>query len=344
VPRRRKPFASAAGAQFWYEWRSNARVLPCCVAFIQVGVVTPLLWGFGESADFAAMTACWGLLTPVLLASIVGPGFSTVEFGSVRKTVPTFLATRPVSCGDLVMTKLRVAGYSALISWLIVLALLPLSLALWCDNSRLLAGWQWLAEHFSPLFPWVLAVFVLFLAFAYTWKSMVGSMYINLAGRPVMMSILGLAFFLPLVAGGIGLLVVVEDSMSEGGGDVIRQLLPYLKWGFQRIPWLVWILNGLFIGKVWFAVWSWRQSWRRGLVSARAIVGYLGFWLTATACLIALAHVLFVLARSATVTSEIDLPAHVAWIEALFLLVLLRFLPLGRLGLAPMALAWNRHR
>jgi hypothetical protein len=146
------------------------------------------------------------------------------------------------------------------------------------------------------------------------------------------------------VAAGIAALVVVEQWTSADGEELRRQAWLWAQWAFQRIPWIAWILNVLFVAKVGFAVWSWRRSWRRGLVSGRAVLTYFGLWWTCTACLVGLMHALFALVRSAADPSGFDLPAHVGWLEYVVLLGMLCFLPLGRLGLAPTALAWNRHR
>jgi hypothetical protein len=343
LPRRRRPFASAAGAQFWYEWRLNGLYLPGCVGFIQVGVIGPLLCAWGTSPGFALATACWGLLLPVLLAVLVGQMTARLDFRVGRDSIPTFLATRPVSSGDLVLTKLRVAGLSVAVSWLLVLTLTPLWLVLWADTTPLAEMWRRFREHSPPLFPWVLVAFVLLLAVAFTWKRMVGNLYLQLSGR-LWNSLLNAVGPLFLVACGIAGLVVVENWSSAGGEEMRRQALRWAGWGFQQVPWFAWILNGLFVGKVWFAVWSWRRCWRRGLVSARAAGTFLGLWLAGSLCLVALAHTLFALVRSSPASSGYELPAHVGWVEYCCLLGLLLFLPLARLGLAPSALASYRHR
>jgi hypothetical protein len=343
LPRRRRPFASAAGAQFWYEWRLNGLYLPGCVAFIQVGFIGPLLWGWGTSPGFALPTACWGLALPLLLAVFVGPLTARLDFRAGRDSFPLFLGTRPVSSGDLVLTKLRVAGLSVAVSWLLVLTLTPLWLVLWADLGPLPEPARRFLDRYPPLLPWALAAWVLLFAIAFTWKKMVGSLHLLLSGSR-RNNLLNAAGLLLLVAGVIAVLVLIEQWSAADGAELRRQAWLWARWGFQHLPWFAWSLNGLFVAKVWLAVWTWRRCWRRGLVSARAAGAYLAFWLTGTACLVALAHTLFVLVRSSTDPSGFDLPAHVGWLEYCVLLGLLLFLPLARLGLAPTALASNRHR
>jgi hypothetical protein len=274
----------------------------------------------------------------------IGPLSARLDHHAGRNSFPAFLATRPVSAGDLVLTKLRAAGLSAAVSWLLVLTLTPLWLILWCNPAPLIEAGRRLLERYPPLFPWLLGALAILLAAAFTWKKMVGGLHLQLAGPSVrnnLMSTVGVLFpVLAVIAG----LFTVERLSAAGDDELRRQAWLWAKWGFERIPWFAWILNGLVILKVWLAVWSWGRCRRRDLVSARAVVAYFAFWVAATGCLVALTHALFVLARSAEVASELDLPAHVGWLEYGVLLGLMLFLPLARMGLAPAALERNRHR
>jgi len=83
--------------------------------------------------------------------------------------------------------------------------------------------------------------------------------------------------------------------------------------------------------KLSMAVVSWRAATRRGLVLSGAWV-YLAVWSAATACLVALTWLVL------SPVEGLSLP----W--AVLLLSCLLFVPLARPALAPLALAWNRHR
>ena len=62
------------------------------------------------------------LAAPVVLAVPVGMAFSKPTFWSEDLAVPAFVAVRPLSSEDLVATKVKVAAASAVLSWVVVLA------------------------------------------------------------------------------------------------------------------------------------------------------------------------------------------------------------------------------
>ena len=150
-----------------------------------------------------------------------------------------------------------------------------------------------------------------------TWNLLVGSLWLGYSGRPW--------FFYGGVAAGIVLLVAVLVAVgifSDTSDSDSRFVLAMLHW----IPWL---LAAAFVCKAWAAVWVLMKASRAGLVSLRAIVGYLVFWGVSTGCLLLL---------SAFISPRIE------WLRYSLYLAALLAVPLVRVQAASLAVAWNRHR
>jgi hypothetical protein len=92
---------------------------------------------------------------------------------------------------------------------------------------------------------------------------------------------------------------------------------------------LPWLFTFGFIAKILIAVWAFGEANRRGLLSRRASVKYFAFWLLGTIWLVAI---------SSTLCQGTVFPQPLVTLGAALLL------PLARVGLAPLALAWGRHR
>ena len=94
-------------------------------------------------------------------------------------------------------------------------------------------------------------------------------------------------------------------------------------------PLLPWVVAVALIGKFSAAAWALTEARRRGLLTARFILGYVLLWCAATACLVA--------------TADRLLP-DLAWRRHLAVFSAVLLFPLARIGLATLALAWNRHQ
>ena len=133
-----------------------------------------------------------------------------------------------------------------------------------------------------------------------------------------------------------GIFVFVEAGLGTEMTGILY-LVP-------AIPWCAWLLNGLFIFKVGLAAWSWQASQRRGLLSGRTLWGYVAVWLAGTLCLAALPLLFFFPLHQEPAGDPLDWVIHIGWLKYLFTLAALLLLPWARIGLAPLALASNRHR
>lgn len=317
LPRRKKDFASAAAAQFWFEWRRAGWVLPACVAFVIVAIVLPISWYGRDDARYTNYILGRLLVAPFVLAFVIGKAFIKCEFWSTNLALPSFLAVRPMGDGEFVAAKLKVAAVSAAITGLLIITFLALWLSLWANTTQLVRFlWQ-----LQMLFPhsWPIILLLTFCAaLVLIWRCLVSGLWVGLSGKPshyfgaAGMQILGPALL--LLAGGIW-----GDQIDKAlkNDDGLRTLMI-----FQGIGWA---LALLIVGKAWFAAFSWSKNPRR--YASR----YLWVWSIATVCAITIAILLHP-------------PFDIYRTSHLYLLLALLIFPLARLGLAPLSLAKNRHR
>ena len=316
LPRRSKPFRSLAAAQLWFERRRSGFLLPLYVGAFMALILGPIGWivkleGPPSTtvidAEPTVTMCCFVLALPLALAFVIGKRLAEIELD------PTpFQFLRPVTSGELVVRKLQAAARSAAISWLMVLAVTPIWLALWCDTSLLAGGWRTLQASYSMPALCALLSLGLLAVVALTWRWLVVSLYLGLWGRPrVFISSAAIS----LLGGWVMLIVVVNHF------DHPKQLKQWLE-AVRYLAILV-ALKGV------IAAWSFQKAHRLGLLTARAIFTYLGIWFGVTLCLAAFGWLLL----AGTI-----LPKPVIVLGAMLLI------PLARIGLAPLALDANRHR
>ncbi len=293
--------------------------------------VGPLFWLGGANPDVVLITLGWCLFLPIGLAGFVGLGLAKTDFWSKDLTLSAFLATRPLSTGDFVITKAKVAALSSLVSWLIILALTPLWFALWCDTALLAAYyhehhldelWRQFQQNHLPITWGSIVVLSLVVAFLLTWMLLVRAFTIGLFGR--------LGAFLAYIGLSLSFLFALPATLAGWFGSDPERLNRFLEW-LPWVPWavVVWGVWGVIVLKLWGGVCAWYEVQRRGLLASRTVWTYLGIWLSGTACLAVFAQLLFS-------TTE--------WVQQLMTLGALSLFPLARFGLAPLALARNRHR
>jgi hypothetical protein len=315
LPRRKKDFASAASAQFWYEWRRAGWVLPACMAFVIGAIVLPISWYGRHDAQYTDYIFGRLLAAPFVLAFVIGKAFIKCEFWSTNLTLTPFQAVRPLGDGEFVTAKLKVAAMSAAITGLLMLAFLALWLPLWANTSNLARN-LWELQMFFP-HSWHVILVLGFCGFVVLiWRCLVSGLWVGLSGKP--WHYFGAAGMQVLIAALVLLAIGIWSSQID---KTLKDNsnLPVI---FQAMGWG---LALLVISKVWFAAFSWRKN------PARHTSHYLRIWSGATVGFVALAFLL----RPPFDTQRL---AH------LFLLAALLSFPLARLGLAPPALAKNRHR
>jgi hypothetical protein len=259
--RRKRPFTTAAQAQLWMEWRRNA-----VTSLISLGVGLALVCAgfvrFGSTDGLGVIAVAWFYLCCVLLtlwASISGLLLAR-DASSKSLCLSSFLATRPVTSGELAFAKIKLAGLMTLAGWLVYAA----GLFLWFHFC-------WHPDQFVTRQDGGLIPAVGFVALALAWH-LVGVLPVWITGR-------------------------IESAVWAGllllGGYVaFGNALQFLDKHFGLLVALPWVFAFALIAKILIAVWSFREGHRRGLLSPRVTTKYSLFWLLGTICFISIAAAL----------------------------------------------------
>jgi len=313
LTRGRDHFPSPAQAQAWFEWRQHGRSLPALVALL-LPFELALLWLAKDAPAFVFEILFLTLITPPFMAAFTAWTVSQPN-PQVRDShgVPPFIATRPLTSAELIAAKLKMAMWSTLAAWLVVLVAMSLALE-WSGT------WSVVAERVRRMndaigTPRAATVVLLILAgfIVATWKQLVQSLHIGLTGREwiVKGSVLLTLTFLILLG------PMVEWTIDTPSA--------------RRALWnaLPLVLAGLVGLKMSAAAWIATRLDRSRLLGARALVLGAACW------------VLAVLAIYGVLVWFFSTP-FVARYELALIAILV--VPLARISAAPLALAWNRHR
>jgi hypothetical protein len=309
--RERRPFRSAMRAQVWYEWRVRGFLFVATVAFILIALAT--LSALVERDDTAKTNfAVMFLLTPVVLAPYWSSHAGTAGVTARSARLSAFAATRPVSSRVFVAAKFRAAGLAALAAWLVVLLVLPAWLLYTGGYRELGPLWDAAVQKNGIARVAVLCVLLAVGPVLATWRMLVVGMWAGLTGRAwVGVGQTILLVFVGLQIGHEWTLWNVDEARRERILDAL--------------PWIAGVAVAL---KFLLAAWALRTLRRRGELDTAAVAKLLGLWCVVAAGLFALFAWLA--------------PPGLVPTYALALGVVL-FVPLARLALAPLALAWNRH-
>lgn len=324
------PFASAARAQDWFEWarlrRPAMMLVMGCVLFMPVVLFVPKDEGIGQLAGtgaFPVFTTLVHTFTPtgvVLVFLLLYPLFMSLTLGAEigkadaeGKALPltSFVATRPIRTGDLVLAKFRLAARGALAMWAPYLLLVAVCLAFGGRYARLAAS-PWAAEA-GPDRAWAQAIVLVGALVLQSWLLLVKGLWVGLAGR-TWLQLTAIALGLAFITGAGALTAWLRNSPEPLSATLAA--LPYLA-------------GALVACKFAVAAWLLAVVRRRGLWSDRELG--------------ALALVWFVLVAAMAGGLAFLFPADVLSRGWVILLAVLS-VPLGRMLLAPLALDWNRHR
>jgi len=313
LSRRRDRFRSPASAQAWFEWRRHGRSLPALV-----GILLPfelfLLFLFRDTPVLVFETLCAVLLTPPFMAVFVAATVSKPNLnGSDSYGVTPFIATRPLTSVSLVNAKLKVAIWSTLATWLLVIVTIPLALRIFGTSPMVIEWTQKLVEAVGTPRAVVIVLLGFSALLASTWKQLVQSLYIGMSGRAWLVK--GSVF---LALSLLTIMVLLAQWVFETSG-VIATLLDALPW----------ILAVLVCFKISAAAWIAMRLHDSRLLGDRTLVIGALCWDVAVFALFGLLVWL--------------LPTLL--FRSYFLaLVAILAIPLARLSAAPLALSWNRHR
>src|SRR6266566_4266460 len=313
LPRPRDHFASPGRAQVWFEWRRHGRSLPALVGLL-LPFELALLWLAKDAPAFVFEILFLALITPSFMAAFTAWTVSQPN-PQVRDSygVPPFIATRPLTSAELIAAKLKMAMWSTLAAWLLVLVALPLALA-WSGTWPLVTE-QVRRLHDAIGTPRAATVVLLILAafIVATWKQLVQSLHIGLTGRAW------------IVKGSVLLTLTLLILL----GPIIEWIIESPS--VQRALWnaLPLILAGLVGLKMSAAAWIATRLDRSRLLGDRALVLGAACWVFA------------VFALYGVLVWFFSTPFVARYLLALIAILAV---PLARISAAPLALAWNRHR
>jgi hypothetical protein len=324
-PGRTAPFSSAAAAHFWFEWRSSGFLLPLLVGATLIVVIAPLSWymrdGGGNTMRILAAT----LAMPIALALPVGKALSKPEWWSNEMFIPSFVAVRPLTNADFVITKMKVAALSAAISWLMVGGFISVWLGLWAnlDTLNYLRVLLWIFYGHSLYPQYGLAILLLVTGHLLTWRFLVSSLWLGLSGNKKLFTTTAIPY-------GFALVFVLAIGVILPHNEVSIQGWIFNGFGLV-LPTIVRIAAVAVAAKFWFAAWTWREAHRTHVQQ------YLVLWLCGTAAWAAFGLLLW-----DGVLQVVPSDSH--QFRSLVILCSLLAVPFARIGLAPGSLARNRHR
>jgi hypothetical protein len=311
LSRRRGHSRSPASAQAWFEWRRNGRSLPAWVAIL-LPFELALLWAADATAlVFEVLLIV--LLTPPIMATFAAAmvSRSSPNAGDSLGVTP-FIATRPLTNGDLIGAKLKMTAWSTIAAWVVVLFAVPLALELSGTSAVLLERWHRLSEVVGTPRAVVALLLILSGCIAATWKQLVQSLYIGLTGRESLIKGIGfLALVFLFFVGPIAEWIIDSGRLGE-------------LW--SGLPLIFAVLVGF---KIIIAAWIAVRLYHTRLLSDRTLVTGAACWCVA------------VLALYGVLVWLLNTP-HVP--HYLLMLLAILAIPLARLSATPLALAWNRHR
>jgi hypothetical protein len=302
---RQRRFATPQQAQFWLEWRRNGTLLPLLAGCWVVLALTTIILSGGQRMTEIVTTPFLSLI----LAPVAGLILGKPDVWSRQVRLPTFASGRPLTCGDMVLAKLRMTALSLLVAWLILALGLALWLTLGTHNADL---WQALGrlsreQRSARLYVMIAAAVIGF--FGFNLLLMAGTFVVSLTGR----------FWMPLAAlffylGGIPNLMAM-DALKIFGDYLVEMAAAAL------------------VLKLLLAGWAFWYCYQRGLVSGAGIAGLVTTWLVTVACAFLALYLQFLPRRDNDDMALVYLALGVGLL-----------CPLFRIALAPLALAWNRHR
>jgi hypothetical protein len=294
-------FRTVSTAQLWFEWRKSGRKMlfsTCGLVAVGLLVMTVVSIAVGGLSE--------GDICGLFIYLLAVPLFVHFAHGvKPEKGIPQFIATHPVTNGEMLMAKLKSSALSATLSWVVVgagLAVLPLL----GDVHALAKSFPLLS---SPSFLKALPLIVLLLL-VFTWRLSVATLGYGLLGRAWIQPVLTLQPYAWMAL--YGLFLYLERF--RGFETLLAQILPFA-------------LVAVLALKFSLATWAVRTSLRRRLLTRAATLKYAATWV----CL-AIALILLVL-----------LASDATWWRVSMCLGILIALPLARMGFYPVIFQSARH-
>ena len=322
---RRHQFRSALAAQFWLEWRRQGLLLPAISAgvaslFVAVAFLFRKISGTAGQSGDPEMVTCLvtffilpTLALPLIISALLAPWMSWFDRFHTTGGLPVYIAVRPMSNGALVLAKLAMALATSVLTWLVTAAA---CLCLIFPERAALFSRAGLVTPFGTVGFMTGCAPVLLLLVIWTWKNLLGGIGASLAGR-IWISVVFSLWTLYVLNLGPFLLVNAARSHAYFGTSLLHELTT--------------ILIACLSVKLVVAIGAFVLGLRRNAITAHGVAWTIGGWLVCG---------LFLAGLAGQVCKEIHKPDVWIWAVLGGFLVL----PLADLAIAPLALAWNRHR
>lgn len=310
-------FASPLSAQRWLEGRQKTWALPANMVGVFAVLAAMATFGQMMTRDVFVTGLSLLVIVPILLPPVVGGIVGRFSLDSREAALDPFRATRPLSDVSMAHLFLRLGMRILLLSWATVAVCTALAgawLAIGGDRRFVFDRIASLGELARAQDVSLLSLVVL-CALLVPWTSLGLTATVFLTGRnALVIAILGVVF------GGGFLYVLFSGRISYAR---LAALLPAVSWVLA--PALV----------VAF-LWAVRAARRRLDLGPVAALSTIAAWLVLVAVVLALLASL-----EGRGPGALGMPRE-AWVVAL--LVGASTLPVLPVALAPLALAWNRHR
>jgi hypothetical protein len=188
LPRRRKAFTAAAGAQVWFEWRGKALFLSAVLGLpmILVMMVYPLPTMAYFDPFMTATTYANLPLLAVVMAWCLGMTLAKTDYWTREAELSSFVTARPITDGDIVIAKLKTAALIIATAALLFMALaIPsFNVGYWLSSTDMnWPSWSQFKARNPQLLLHVTHPLVLLTAFAVTWTTMASGLAIGLRGQ-----------------------------------------------------------------------------------------------------------------------------------------------------------------
>ena len=316
----RKKFRSAFHAQLWLEWNRQGALLPALSGWIAL-VVFPLIFliqkKLGDAGSGAApepmVFPVVALVLPMLLSGAVAPAMAKFDPLQPSGELPTYITVRPMTNGGFVVVKLAMALLSSALACLITWTAGAFWMVILGDGSFLAKTGT--STPYGPVALVIGCVPLTMFLVLLTWKNLVAGIGVGLTGRR-WVSVLAGGGKMLLQAGFV--VLVFKAKLDPDLQETLLRLLPNALVVFLVI-------------KIAFAAFAFRCGLSRSTITAGAVGWIAGGWLLGGIFLAAYSGLICHALGKATFWPQIAMAGFV-------------MLPLADLAIAPLAMAWNRHR
>jgi hypothetical protein len=263
------------------------------------------------SSGMTGLSLCWIVVTPLLIAFVLGKGLGKSDLWSGDSGTSPFLSTRPLSNTQWIGTKMKMGAAAAMAAWALLIVMTSGWLWLWCDREQLARGWAMLEQSCTPIRLYSASTIILLTLVFLTFRFLVGSLYVGLSGKRWLMNLAACGVFSAIFGGIFGALALSQHPLD----------FRWIKDNPGAFAVGLWIVFAVKVGAALSLAWyGCRKQW----VTAFAAGRYAAFWTIATGVLVAGAWILPLIDES--------------WKWVLTALALF-IVPMLRVSFAPIALA-----